>query len=160
MVVGPGIDLGSVTDVAATGLDLLPTFAELAGFSEDLPKEIDGGSLVPLLTDRDVREVQRNSDYLIFHQASHRKPRSAIRKGDYKLVKYWVKESKYKNTPKIELFDLATDLKETTDLSEKFPEIVEELEKELITFLDQVNAETGERNIDGAFYRLKEDLGE
>jgi len=34
------------------------------------------------------------------------------------------------------------------------------LETELSEFLDEVDAETGIRKIEGAFYRLKEDLGE
>ena len=48
---------------------------------------------------------ERNSPYLIFHQAANRKPISAIRFGDYKLVKDW----RYN---KLELFDLSRDIEE------------------------------------------------
>ncbi len=160
LAAGPGITANRMSEVPVTGLDFLPTFAELAGWEGQFSEVIDGGSLVPILLDATVEDVKRNNEYLIFHQASHRKPRSAIRKGNYKLVKFWVKESKYKNTPKVELFDLNADLSENSNLAEKYPEIARELEKELNAFLDHVNAETGERDIEGAFYRLKEDLGE
>jgi arylsulfatase A-like enzyme len=159
MVVGPNIKAGRVSDIPVSGLDFLPTFAELAGYDGDFPKYIDGGSLVPMLEDEKVDRVERNSESLIFHQSSHRKPRSAIRKGDMKLIKYWSRETKYRNTPKVELFDISKDLSESNNLATKYPEKVKELETELVKFLDDVNAETGVRNIEGAFYRLLDDLG-
>lgn len=160
MAAGPGIKASIVSNTPVTGLDLLPTFAELAGGNVEMTEAIDGGSMVPLLLDESVEKVARNSEYLIYHQSSHRKPRSAIRKGDFKLIKYWSKETKYKNTPKVELFNIAQDLGETTNLSDQYPGIVKELETELKKFLAMTNAETGIRKIDGPFYRLKADLGE
>ena len=74
------------------------------------------------------------------------------------LIKYWSKETKYENTPKVELFNLANDIGENTNLLEKYPKKVKELETELNKFLKDVKAETGERDIEGAFYRLNEDL--
>ncbi|NQU54799.1 MAG: sulfatase [Bacteroidetes bacterium] len=159
MAAGPGIKANRVSRTPVTGLDFLPTFTEIAGSINNFPEAIDGGSLMPLLLDEKVETVERNSEYLIFHQSSHRVPRSAIRKGDYKFIKYWSKESKYKNTPKVELFTLAEDLGETTNLIDKHPEIAKELEAKLNSFLQHVNAETGVRNIDGAYYRLINDLG-
>ena len=149
---------GRVVETPVTGLDFLPTFGELAGFKNDYPEAIDGGSLAPMLHNEMVETVERNSELLIFHQGSHRKPRSAIIKGDYKLIKYWSKETKYKNTPKVELFNIADDLGETTNLVDQEAEIAKELEAELVEFLDNTNAETGIRKIDGPFYRLVDDL--
>lgn len=159
MASGPGIKSNRVSSVPVTGLDLLPTFAELAGGNVKMTKEIDGGSLVPLLLDENIETVERSSEYLIFHQSSHRKPRSAIRKGDFKLIKYWSKESKYQETPKIELFNIKDDLGETINLIDKNPEVAKELESKLNSFLEDVNAETGIRDIEGAYYRLMDDLG-
>lgn len=159
MAAGPGIKAGRVSRTAVTGLDFLPTFTELAGGNVEMTPAIDGGSMVPLLLDEKGETVERNSEYLIYHQASHRKPRSAIRKGDFKLIKYWSRETKYKNTPKIELYNIAEDLGETTNIIKNHRDIAKELETELDKFLADVNAETGERNIEGAFYRLLDDLG-
>jgi arylsulfatase A len=148
-----------VSRTPVTGLDLLPTFTELAGGNVEMTKEIDGGSMVPLLLDENIETVERNSEYLIYHQSSHRKPRSAIRKGNFKLIKYWSKETKYKNTPKIELFNIKDDLGETINLIDKKPEIAKELESKLNSFLEDANAETGIREIEAAYYRLMDDLG-
>lgn len=158
MAAGPNIKAGRVSETLVSGLDFLPTFAELAGYKGEIPDEIDGGSLVPLLHNENIEIVERNSESFIFHQSSHRPPRTAIRKGDFKLIKYWSKERKYKNTPKIELFNLVDDIGENINLAEKNPDKVKELETELVQFLNKTNAETGVRDIDGAFYRLKEDL--
>lgn len=158
MAAGPGIRANRVSSAPVTGLDFLPTFTELAGGHVEMTEAIDGGSMVPLLLDERVEKVERNSEYLIFHQSSHRKPRSAIRKDDLKLIKYWSKESKYKNTPKVELFDIAEDLGESTNIIDKHPEIAKELETALDEFLMETNAETGTRDIEGAYYRLMDDL--
>ena len=79
--------------------------------------------------------MKRNSPYLIFHQAANRKPISAIRFGDYKLVKDW----RYN---KLELFDLSRDIEEKVDLSKKKPDLVKKLDKALIKFLEDADAET------------------
>jgi arylsulfatase A-like enzyme len=158
LAAGPKIKPGRVSDIPVSGLDFLPTFAELAGYKDEFPESIDGGSLVPILFNENVKKVERNMEGLLFHQALHRVPRSAYRKGDFKLVKIWTEEGKYENSPKVELYDLSKDLGETTDLSEKYPEIRKEMEAELLDFLEKVNAETGERKIRGPYYRYLDDL--
>ena len=101
-VVGPGVKAGSVSAVPVTGLDFLPTMAELAGYQPALPATIDGGSLTSVLRNAGVGEVKRQRPYLIFHQAVDRNAQSALRWGNLKLVKTW-------KTGKLELFDLANE---------------------------------------------------
>ena len=114
----------------------------------------------PLLMDDKVNEVKRSKEALYFHQSSHRPPRSAVRLGDYKLIKYWSKDNKYEGTPKVQLFDLSNDLSEEKDLSKKNPEKTQELESLLSDFIMETKTVTNRRNIDGAFYRLMDDLGQ
>jgi arylsulfatase A-like enzyme len=154
LVVGPGIQAQRVSRVPVSGLDLLPTFAELAGQAGQDSPLLDGGSLVPLFKDPSLPQVQRDQEALFFHQGAHRKPRSALIKGRYKLIKYWSKESKYPHTPKVELFDLQTDLAETQDLATQFPELTAELTAELLHFLETTGAETRRLNIEDPFDRL------
>ncbi|MFY0650550.1 MAG: hypothetical protein JXQ96_00885 [Cyclobacteriaceae bacterium] len=71
---------------------------------------------------------------------SHRPPRSAVRKGEYKLIKYWSKENKYKGTPKVQLFDIANDLSERKDLSKDQPEKTRELAALLYEFINESNS--------------------
>ena len=44
LVAGPGIKPGTQCDVPVVGWDLLPTIADLAGYSLPLPADLDGGS--------------------------------------------------------------------------------------------------------------------
>src|SRR5690606_4625694 len=159
LVSGPGIKADRVSRTPVTGLDLLPTFTELAGGNVPMTNAIDGGNMVPLLLDENVEKVERNSEYLISHQGSHRPPRSVIQKDNFKLVKYWSDEAKRKNEPPMELFDIAEDVGETINIIDKHPEIAKKLEIELDKFLDNTNAETGKRKIKGPYYRLLDDLG-
>ncbi|MFY0653196.1 MAG: sulfatase-like hydrolase/transferase [Cyclobacteriaceae bacterium] len=159
MAAGPGIKSNRVSNTPVTGLDLLPTFADLAGFEDDFPKAIDGGTMKPLLLDETVEQVKRSKEALFFHQSSHRPPRSAVRLGNYKLVKYWGKENKYKGTPKVQLFDLSTDLSEQMDLAKENPEKTMELENLLIGFIEETKTVTVRREVENAVYRLLDDIG-
>jgi arylsulfatase A len=135
IVVGPGVQAGSVCRVPVTGLDILPTLAELAGYGRALPETVDGGSITALLHHGGVGEVRRSRPYLLFHQAIDRVPQSALRWGNYKLVKTWA-------TGRLELFDLSKDLSEAHDLSAVLPEKAVELHLAMMDFITRVNAET------------------
>ncbi len=138
IAVGPGVKPNSVCTVPVTGVDLLPTFADLAGYPDPLPDNIDGGSIRPLLHSNGQEEgqgtVKRARPFLVFHQAADREPISAIRLGDYKLVKTWDKN-------RLELFDLSRDISEVNDLSDQMSDKTDELHTLLTGFLDEVDAD-------------------
>jgi arylsulfatase A-like enzyme len=140
VVSGPGVSSNTHSDVPVTGLDILPTVARLAGYNDPLPEIIDGGNLESIIHNNGIGKVERNTPYLIFHQAANRKPTSAIRWGDYKLVKNW-------ETNVLELFDLSEDVEEKNDLSKQMPERVIKLDKALEEFLDKANAVTSRTEI-------------
>lgn len=141
LAMGPGIEPGSVSREPVSGLDFLPTFAELAGGAE-LPNDLDGDSLAGLLHGGDLR---RKREALLFHQGANRTPISAIRKGKYKLVKHWgfEQDCKYCGSKLLELYDLSEDVGEANDLSEELPDVTASLDSELDAFLAEVGAETG-----------------
>ena len=149
IVSGPGIESNAVSMTPITGLDILPTLADLAGYARPLPKTIDGGSLKPLLIDKTASNVARPNPFLIFHQAVARKAESAIIEGDYKLVKTWV-------TGKLELFDLSKDLSEAKDLAFELPEKTQKLHGKLVGFLEGVDAETSRIGSKSEVYQLSE----
>jgi arylsulfatase A-like enzyme len=133
IVRGPGIAPGSQCDVPVVGWDLLPTLADLAGYALPLPADLDGGSFGPLLTGR-AGAVRRPEDFLVFHRYASGYPHSVIRAGDFKLIKVW-------KTNALELYDLKSDLGETTDLAKERPEKVRELHERLMAYLKRVDAE-------------------
>ena len=137
-VIGPGVKPGSVSTVPVSGVDILPTLAELAGYPNALPHTIDGGSFHNVARGVGDGMVSRRHPFLVFHQGVDRSVVSAIRLGNFKLVKSWAED-------RLELFDLDRDISEANDLSETMASKTEELHKVLLQYLTDVRADTQPR---------------
>ena len=135
IVIGPDIENQGISHVPVTGLDILPTIADLVGYPKPLPKALDGGSLKSVLMNGGRGEVKRNNPFLIFHQAVARSAESSIILGNYKLVKTWDRN-------RLELFDISKDIAEANDLSNQIKAKTNELHQLLVNFLEEVGAET------------------
>ncbi len=115
---------GSGSDHICAFWDWLPTFAELGGASLPTDAQIDGISMVPLLTGK--ADQQQKHQYL-YWEFTEGKPRKAVRAGKWKAIRTYAPDGK--TLVKSELFDLEADLGETTNLAEKYPEKTQELER-------------------------------
>ncbi len=119
----PGkIAAGSETDFVSGFEDWLPTFAELAG--QKVPEDIDGISLVKTL----MGQTQAPRDYLYREFAGYG-GQQIIRSGEWKAVRQNLKRKKKIVT---ELYNLSKDPSESTNLADKFPEKVAELEQAML----------------------------
>ena len=115
----PGkVKAGTQSQHIGAAWDLYPTFAELAGTS--VPDNVDGISMLPTLLETGD-QAQHDYLYWEFHELGGRQ---AVRKGDWKAVRLQAKENP--NGP-LELYNLATDKTETTNVADQHPEIVREL---------------------------------
>ena len=133
---GPGVKAGSYCKVPIVQWDFLQTFYDLAGGSEPLPEDLDGGSLRDVFERGDRGKVKRNTKDLIFHFPWHTGvAESVIRSGKYKLRKDL-------DSLEIELFDLSKDLEEKNNLARDMPTLVQKLDKKRGKYLEEVNAET------------------
>ncbi len=110
------IQAGSTSDLPSAHWDMLPTFCELA--QAELPKGVDGISLVNELTGKHDQQQQHDYLYWEFYEQGGRR---AARFGDWKAVQLNV--NKNLNAP-IEIYYLPTDIGEETDLAEKNPDKV------------------------------------
>lgn len=136
IVRGPGVKANSWCHTRIVGYDFLPTFCEWAGVpASKLPKAVEGGSLVKVIAEGQG-EVKRPRDGLVFHFPHYQgdAPHSAIIVGDLKLMKFY--EDNH-----VELYDLAKDLREQTDLSKKRPEDTARLQNQLTEYLKAVDAQ-------------------
>jgi arylsulfatase A-like enzyme len=122
----PGrVPAGSVNEHVWYFADVMPTLAELAGAAP--PKNIDGISVVPTLLGK---PGQRRHDYL-YWEASGFDPKTgairrktlaqAVRMGDWKAIRQ-------RGNAAVELYDLSSDLGETTDVAERHRQIVAKIE--------------------------------
>lgn len=113
----PGtIKAGSVTNHPSAFWDFLPTACEIAGITPT-DTNIDGISYLPTLLGKE--ENQKKHDYLYWEFNEKKGPVQAIRKGNWKAVKFL-------NKP-MELFDLSTDLEEKNDIASSNQEMVSEM---------------------------------
>ncbi len=109
---------GTKSDHASAFWDVMPTVAELTGIKT--PETIDGISFLPTLLGK---ENQKQHDY--FYWEFHEKGgRQAVRKGDWKLVRYDVFGHEKTTT---ELYNLTNDVGEENNLAVENPEVVKEL---------------------------------
>jgi arylsulfatase A len=141
LVAGPGVPKNTHSDSLVWGCDLWPTIHDLAGVRKSVPKDLDGGSLRPLFEKDGKGEVKRIGmpEGLVFHcgagvRWSGTRRQSAIRSGDYKLMK------NYFNNEEVLLFNVKEDLYEWHDLSEKMPKKRDELLAKMEGYLKRVKA--------------------
>ena len=116
----------------AITMDFVPTFLEAAGIDYH-QEQFDGTSLTPLLTR--TGKPERDIYFHFPHYAFHRQNRmgSIIRSGDYKLIKLH-------KTNSVELYNLAEDIGETTNLAEIMPVVTTRLSKKVDKWLKETNA--------------------
>ena len=135
---GPGVAAGSFNRDNIVGCDLFPTFCELAGVRAPMPEGIEGTSIVPLLRGN-AGALQREREELVFHfphygRGPKQQPQSAILVGNLKLIRSY-------ETGAEQLFDLAHDVGERTDLASKMPAKRKELSARLDAYLSSVHAQ-------------------
>lgn len=110
----PGRDV----DLPSAFWDFLATACELAGVPP--PPDIEGLSYAPTFAGR---EGQKRHEHL-YWEFSEQGGRRALRMGDWKLVQYSLQPGAF---GKPQLFNLAADLGERTDLAADHPDLVADL---------------------------------
>ncbi|VGO11477.1 Arylsulfatase [Pontiella desulfatans] len=126
----------ALCDVPVDCNDLYPTLLEMGG---EPPASGDGESLVPLLINPKNISQKYSRDTFFWHYPFYVSvglkkgvltgPRSAIRKGDWKLILNW--------EGGLELYNIRTDLSEASELSAKEPERTQAMFKELAGWLNE-----------------------
>jgi arylsulfatase A len=139
----PGVvQPGSVNHTPVHVVDWLPTLLEAAGGQAPAGQPVDGDSLVPLLKGGSLRP-RRVYWYLPFYELRWgATPCAVIREGDWKLIEYfgdWIDpEGRYVPGRRLELFNLADDLGETTNLADRQPQRAAELSKALHEWMKSI----------------------
>ena len=121
-------------------MDIHATILETANLKPDPSNVPDGTSLVPMLTGE--AELERESIYFHYpNYAFHKKNRlaSAVRSGDYKLLKFYDDDS-------VELYNLKNDISESNDLAAAMPDKAKQLRSDLETWLKKTNASQPQRS--------------
>lgn len=143
IVRGPHVKANSWCHTRVVGYDLYPTFCEVAGIDlKTLPKGIEGGSILSLLSHEGQGEVKRVREEMVFHFPHYQSddgPHSAIYLGNLKLLRFYENDN-------VKLFDLSKDIGERNDLSSSMPKETAELKTRLEKHLKDVDAQFATMN--------------
>lgn len=131
MIRWPGRITPGTTDQISLGADLYPTIASVADTPLPANIEIDGCDLSPLWNGGTVTSDQPRIWYYPHYQGEWQRPGAAIRSGKYKLIETY-------DPVELELYDLAADPYETTNLALEKPQETQVLLGELRSYLDRV----------------------
>ena len=136
----PGVVAGDkLSDSPVCSIDLFPTILESAGVNLPKDRAIDGLSLMKHLITGGKNNLNRDTLYWHFPHYRHNPgPYSIIRKGDWKLIKFW--------TGPFELYNLSDDIGEAKNLAKEMPEKVKELDILLLSRLKADGAKLPKRN--------------
>ncbi|MDE0622469.1 MAG: sulfatase [Bryobacterales bacterium] len=133
----PGVTQpGAESDVPISSIDYYRTILSVAGLPGDREhnRTVDGIDLTPLLRDPD-HSPDRAALYFHYpHYYATTSPVSALRVGRWKLLRYY-------EDSRAELYDLADDLGERSDLAGEKPEIVAALTERLEAWWGRMDAQ-------------------
>lgn len=121
----PGrIPAGTTSDAMAISLDVLPTFAALAGGKVPTDRVIDGKDIRPLLFGDGSEPTPHLAYYYYF--MTHL---NAVRSGRWKLhvARKGGRYPDYDRNPVLELYDLHTDIGEALNVADANPQVVARL---------------------------------
>lgn len=133
----PGVTpAGSVNHTPVSSIDYYRTILSLAGLPGDRTHNrfVDGIDLAPLLRDPAFKPDREALFFHYPHYYATTSPVSAVRVGDWKLMRYY-------EDSRVELYDLANDLGESRNLAPERPDLVEELLARLKAWWARVSAQ-------------------
>ena len=122
------------TSTPVVTMDIHATILAAANLQADPSNTPDGISLLPML--EGGAALQRDSLYFHYpNYAFHKENRlgSAIRSGDFKLIKYYDNDS-------VELYNLREDISESRDIAQEMPNKASQLRSELEQWLQATGA--------------------
>ena len=127
---------GSVTDTPISSIDYYRTILSIAGLEgdRDYNRTVDGINLVPVLR-HPASESERTALFFHYpHYYATTSPVSAVRVGDWKLLRYYEDAS-------VELYNLSDDIGERRDLAGEQPDTAAALLHRLDAWLERVDAQ-------------------
>lgn len=156
------VDGGTVNNTPVAGIDFYPTIAALSGAGLPGGVTLDGVDISGLFADASAT-IDRDALYwhlpgYLIDSSRDQRPQSVIRSGDWKLLYNYEDQT-------FELYDLAADIGESTNVADANPQVVGELGLQLMHWLKDTDAplatlRTGtlELNFTGSYYQNGEIL--
>lgn len=147
IVTWPGtLPKGKETAEMATLMDILPTFAALAGIEPQTTQKLDGKDIFPII--QCLPDAKSPHPYVYY--AGNIDRITGVRNDRFKLT----------HRGGLALYDLKADLGETKDVSAQYPEVVRQLEAAIAAFQQDLDEHRLESPFDAgqaAYLKIKEE---
>lgn len=141
VVFWPGvIEANTVSDSLIQTTDIYPTVLDLLGLHPRKTQIVDGVSFAPALRGEPFgrHAIFSYFPYESVSVADRTSPCVSVRMNDWKLIRFF--HNGLRGAHRYELYDLAKDIGETTDLSEERPEVVAALDLLIDDYLEDADA--------------------
>ena len=134
------IPAGTANNELCTMMDWLPTFAALADANVPQDRIIDGRNIWPILSG----DKNAHSPHKLFYYYYTDKLQ-AVREGKWKLhlPSYDNEKKEFMKDSSLKLVDLGRDIKELTDLSSEYPEVVQRMLEHAKKISDELGNNSG-----------------
>ena len=128
------------TEIPVISIDFFPTLLDLVSIDKPEEKELDGKSLVPI-----IKNETFYREHLYWHFPAYLQryagvnhifrtaPAGAMRKDHWKIIEFFEDRT-------VELYNLDLDISESHDVSKQYPDITEQMLKELESWRESTNA--------------------
>ena len=139
LVAWPGtVRPGSTCSEMVQSIDFYPTLLDMAGVAPKEGKLLDGESIVPLL--KQTGSLKRDAIFCHFPHGLGRLnyPSTYVRQGPWKLIRFY--HDGPNGTHRYELYNLTADISETTNLADKHPARVKQMDALIDGFLKRTDA--------------------
>ncbi|MCO6045725.1 sulfatase-like hydrolase/transferase [Aeoliella sp. ICT_H6.2] len=134
-----GITGGGRIDEAMGYLDVFPTVMSVAGVAQTPTNELDGVDMLAAMRGGEPADPRPWFTYQ--DQGGGRQQKLAVHQGEWKLVAHRPAPDAKKGKSRYELFRIAEDPHETTDVAADYPEVVSRLQGSLERFFSWQAAE-------------------
>ena len=140
IIIWPGVtEPATKSDQIISSIDFYPTILDMLNAKTQPAQHFDGISIVPALKGG---KLQRDTIFCHFpHGPANREgfqPSTYVRKGNWKLIRFYADGPEQKD--RYELYNLANDIGEKSNLAEKYPQKVKELDALIDRFLEETEA--------------------
>ena len=139
-IVWPGVaEADAICDVPVTSPDFYPTLLDMASLPLRPEQHRDGVSLAGVLRGEDAPEREAIYWHYPHYGNQGGTPGTSLRAGNWKLIEFLEENT-------LELYNLAEDEGETTNLAEERPELAASLHAKLTAWREGIEAVMPERN--------------
>jgi len=128
---GPGIPAGKAVDSLVRHVDIVPTILDFAGIKPDIPYELSGRNLGPIIDGKSDDRL----DAVYCTECGRQKTRS-IRTYTWKFICSIQEKERADHMPVRELYNMEKDPYEERNVIEQYPEKAAELEQRLFKWVE------------------------